>query len=66
MPHDGATSLAARPRSPVPTAQTKACRTTAPDQPADLTGTLTSAFGADRRKHRDHHARQPPLQPQPS
>jgi len=31
--------LPARPRSPVLAAHTKACRTTAPDQPADLTGT---------------------------
>ncbi|MCW3004493.1 MAG: transposase [Conexibacter sp.] len=62
---DGAFSYAARPRhlacrppaQPPPTAHTKACRTTAPDQPADHAAAARAPPLTDLRKLRDLRSR---------
>ena len=54
-------NLACRPPAQPPlTAHTKACRTTAPDQPADPTAAARTTHHADPRKHRDHPPRRSP------
>ena len=51
-------NLACRPPArPLLTAHTKACRTTAPDQPAAHPAAAADDRSADSRKHRDHPSR---------